>query len=313
MMGFVASIMVVGVIIVCSAMYPNTEATHEVLNPSQSLAFAFATFTFAFGGHSTFPTIQDEMRTKREFKRVFDWAFALMVLLYLPVCAVGYYAFGSGTMSPILDNLLAVDSLATRIASQIATVAITLHLWFVIPLLMNPVVLTTERSVNERLARGMGLSVEDAEDDYGFGIPQRTQLLVRVVNRLLMCMITTGIAIALPSFGNFMAFIGATSVACTVFVLPCVFYMKIFWHRIGTLELIWICMVLLTACFASAVGVYSAILGFMASFGDKTKPPSWILIVVVVGAMVASIVGVAWCVLGVRRSHRKVPVSGSRR
>jgi hypothetical protein len=47
----------------------------------------------------------------------------------------GYYFFGNDTESPILQNL------HPGVVTDLATIAITLHIWFTIPIIDNPVIL----------------------------------------------------------------------------------------------------------------------------------------------------------------------------
>lgn len=66
-------------------------------------------------------------------------SFLLILLLYLPPAYFGYLCFGQNTDSPILENL------KTGIVSELAIIAITLHIWFTLPIIDNPVNLWVKR------------------------------------------------------------------------------------------------------------------------------------------------------------------------
>lgn len=78
----------------------NVTVTHEVTSYT-GFPSAFAAITVSFGGHSVFPTIEEHMRSRESFHRVFNYAYALIMLLYVPVATAGYYAYGDLTGSPV--------------------------------------------------------------------------------------------------------------------------------------------------------------------------------------------------------------------
>jgi len=240
--GMVTTTFAVIVILVFSVMYhPDPLPKHYVIK-AESFPYAFATFVFAFGGHNVFPTIQDSMRTTKNFKLMFNIAFVMIMALYLPPCIVGYYYFGEQTASPILHNLKA------GVVTDIATIAITLHIWFTLPIIDNPVNLWIEQD---------WLKVDNS----------KYEIFLRSGTRTLLLAIQTGIAIGVPFFGDVMAFIGASCVSATVFVLPCIMYLKFYWNMISVLEIIWIFIILLGATLGSTIGLYSATLNIIGDLG----------------------------------------------
>jgi len=145
--------------------------------------------------------------------------------------------------------------------TDLATIAITLHIWFTIPIIDNPVNLWFEElcSTDER----------------------KSPFLWRAVIRTVFLACQTAIALGLPHFGDVMAFIGASCVSTTVFFLPCFIYLKLYWKSISSLEVAWICLVLLFATLGSSIGLYSAFLKLIQDIMKKTLfIPNWVFYVV---------------------------------
>jgi amino acid permease len=95
---------------------------------------------FAFGGHNVFPSVQESMANKKDFNRMFNWAFILILLLYVPAAFAGYYAFGDTVQSPVF----ATPGLSGGVLIQVALVSITIHLLLTLPLVDNPLNLWVE-------------------------------------------------------------------------------------------------------------------------------------------------------------------------
>ena len=67
-------------------------------------ASAFAAIVLSFGGHAVFPTIEQHMKQPKQFRKVFDMSYIILVVLYLTTALCGYLVFGGNTYSPILCN-----------------------------------------------------------------------------------------------------------------------------------------------------------------------------------------------------------------
>jgi len=240
--GMLATSFTVVVVVIFSILDRDDKATHSWVNAPQ-YPFAFATFVFAFGGHNVFPAIQDSMRNTRDFNKMFNSAFLVIMGLYLPPCIVGYWAFGDKVESPILSNL------RVGVVPDMAIVAITLHILVTIPLIDNPVYLWAEDLVK---------------------IPSRFELIFRIGVRTIILAAQTGIAIGVPYFGDVMGFIGASCVSTTVFFLPCAIYLKLYWKKISVLEKVWIFLILLFAALGSIIGIYSASIGIYQDIRNTT-------------------------------------------
>ena len=61
---------------------------------ASSFFLAFGSILFAFGGASSFPTIQNDMRRKTDFVKSVSVGFVGLLLIFLPVAVVGYAVYG---------------------------------------------------------------------------------------------------------------------------------------------------------------------------------------------------------------------------
>jgi len=164
---------------------------YEFLNV-KTIAQAFSTFCFAFSGHNIFPSVEETMLYPRSFNKMLFISFIAIITIYIPPTITGYWAFGQYTLSPILLNL------GNGIASQMAIIAITMHLLVTIPIINNPVNLYLETDL--------------------FKIQNRKyEFLFRAIIRITLLGIQTLFAVELPDFGGVMNAIGSTCVPATVF------------------------------------------------------------------------------------------------
>uniref|UniRef100_A0A914ZAL7 Amino acid transporter transmembrane domain-containing protein n=1 Tax=Panagrolaimus superbus TaxID=310955 RepID=A0A914ZAL7_9BILA len=93
---------------------------------------AFATLTFAYAGHSSFPTLQHDMKIPKEFSKANALGFAIVVAMYIPVCLVGYLSYGNSLRDSV------INSIQTKWIQQTINVTITLHLILSLTIVFNP-------------------------------------------------------------------------------------------------------------------------------------------------------------------------------
>uniref|UniRef100_A0A8D8V9U2 Amino acid transporter ANT1 n=1 Tax=Cacopsylla melanoneura TaxID=428564 RepID=A0A8D8V9U2_9HEMI len=160
---------------------------------------AFGILLFAFGGASTFPTIQNDMIQRNQFPRSISIAFTAILCLYIPVTFGGYLVYGEATNANIVLSL-GKTSLAT-----FANIFMATHLILAFLIVINPVAQQVEQN---------------------FNCPHHF-CLKRIIIRscLMLGMIVLGELI--PSFGKILALIGGSTVTLTTFILPSYFYMKL--------------------------------------------------------------------------------------
>ena len=93
---------------------------------------AFGTLTFAYAGHSSFPTLQHDMKRPSEFSKSNFMGFLIVVLLYIPVCLVGYLSYGNSLRDSV------INSIQIKWIQQTVNICITLHLILSLTLVFNP-------------------------------------------------------------------------------------------------------------------------------------------------------------------------------
>jgi len=160
---------------------------------------AFASIMFAFAGASTFPTIQADMKHKDQFKWSAIIACTILFLIYLPMAAVPYFAFGENAS----DNI--VLSIAPGPVRITVEVMLLLHLVSAFPILLNPPAQYFEGLMN---------------------IPIEFNWK-RCVFRTFSVLVLLFIAETMPSFGNILGLVGASTVTLLTFVCPPFFYLRL--------------------------------------------------------------------------------------
>jgi len=260
--GMSATALTVVVICVSSIIYGDSSRKDHVFVNAQQYPYAFSVFLFAFGGHNVFPAIQESMENKEDYFKMMNVSFLFTIILYLPPSILAYLYYGTEVQSPVLL------SLGHGAPSQVATIAITLHIWLTIPIINNPLNLWLEEWVASRFKYS---------NDY-----LSHHFLPRFLLRTFVLAIQTAIACSLPFFGDIMAFIGASTVSATIFFLPCFFYLKLKWDEIKLVEKIWVFILLLLATIGSAVGLYTAVLGLVQDVSQNTYTlPDWFFYIII--------------------------------
>ncbi|KAK9739118.1 Transmembrane amino acid transporter protein [Popillia japonica] len=223
---------------------------------------AFGTLLFAFGGASTFPTIQNDMQEKDKFsiseKDKFSIsviiAFSGILLLYLPIAITGFFVYGED----VLPNVAMSITHSTLVI--FANMSMAIHLIFAFLIVINPVCQELEEI---------------------FRIPHHynwKRCLVRTV--MLLVMVFVGETIT--NFGKILSLVGGSTITMLTFVFPQYFYLKLcrqrspLWpeHHIPQYMKIYLWELILLGLIGGAASTYSAI---TAIFGANsfTKPCYW--------------------------------------
>ncbi|KAJ9084907.1 hypothetical protein DSO57_1019239 [Entomophthora muscae] len=179
-----------------------------------SLPLALASISFSFGGNIVFPHVESSMQNPKSFTKVLKYSLIFVVMLYAAVATAGYLAYGDKTESPIFNNLP-----STKIVT-IAIVMLSLHVLLTIPINLTSFALDIEHSL-------------------GFNSNQLSlsqQSLYRVCFRVFISLLTLSVAIFVPYFDHVMALLGALSNGTLVFILPPIFYIKLFGWRSSSLS-----------------------------------------------------------------------------
>lgn len=177
----------------------NTEPVKRNVHGFHDFFLAFGTILFAFGGASTFPTIQNDMVNKEKFRKSVLIAFSVILTLYLPVTIGGYIVYGELVTTNVILSL-GHTSLVT-----LANVLMAIHLVLAFLIVINPVCQEIE---------------EFFKIPHDFG-PKRCVLR----SGIMLTMVVVGETI--PRFGKILSLVGGSTITLLTFVFPAVFYMKL--------------------------------------------------------------------------------------
>ena len=190
------------VLVIISCLASETIPMEEA--PEYSISFmnvltAIGSMCFAFSGASCMPTIQNDMRNKKSFSKSVLIAFALLILIYMPVSVISFHKFGDNTKSNIIRNLPA-SGLTTTIQILMAGHVVCAYL-----IIINPVNLNIENYF---------------AFDHSFNF-------FRCCSRVLVTLFAILIGLSVPKFGKLLSLVGASAVVIQTYILPVIFYYKL--------------------------------------------------------------------------------------
>lgn len=231
------------ILLFASVIRDRTEVTNvEYKKPSISSFFlAFGTILFSFGGASTFPTFQNDMKDRSQFPKAAIIGFSVLLILYLPVSTVGYKVYGSGVEQNIIKSLTEAQS-TLRIVIE---VLLAIHLFFAFLIAINP----TAQEIEEF-----------------FKVPKKF-CWQRCAVRSGIMLLVIFVAMSIPNFGKVLDLVGGSTVTLMTFVFPPVFYMRLCaqqkpeWpvRTIPLHEKVYLYEILLLGIVGGVISTYSAI------------------------------------------------------
>lgn len=177
----------------------NVDKVHHEVHGFQDFFLSFGTLLFAFGGASTFPTIQNDMENKKEFSKSVSISFSVILALYLPVTAGGFFVYGEAVEMNI------AMSLTKTILVTIANVLMAVHLIFAFLIIINPV-------------------CQELEEIFQF---PRVYHWKRCLLRSLIIMGMILVGEIIPKFGKILSLVGGSTITLLTFVFPPLFYMRL--------------------------------------------------------------------------------------
>ncbi|GIY87883.1 aa_trans domain-containing protein [Caerostris darwini] len=171
-----------------SAVYPSTSLVDFFLS--------YGTIYFAFGGATSFPTFQKNMKNQDDFPKAITIGLIFLLFLYLPVACLGYITYGNRLKTDVLLCM------SPSIIKSITEVLFVLHMVVAFPLVIIP----TSQEFEEFLK---------IPNEFGWK---------RVAIRSSMMVFIIFAAESLPYFGKVRSLVGGSAVTLTCSVFPCLFY-----------------------------------------------------------------------------------------
>eukprot|EP01091_Cochliopodium_minus_P009598 TRINITY_DN2391_c0_g1_i3.p1 TRINITY_DN2391_c0_g1~~TRINITY_DN2391_c0_g1_i3.p1 ORF type:complete len:331 (+),score=50.29 TRINITY_DN2391_c0_g1_i3:100-1092(+) len=204
---FASGFLVVAVVILSSVYMPKIKLQTDLIH-IKGLPFAFSTITFSFALHNTLNNIERHMKNPQNFNKMINASFLFVLFLYIPLSVIGYIAYGNNVKDVILLNL------PVNAFSIIATILINIHVFVVIPILLNPVFI-------------------DLQESFFPHYENNKELIARTIMRFVIFSFCLGVALLTGSyFGDFMSLISSLCTISTVYILPSVFYLKLNYSEI---------------------------------------------------------------------------------
>jgi len=160
---------------------------------------AFSSTMFAFAGAPNFPTIQSDMKDRRQFSTCVMIAMGVLFLIYSPMASVGYWELGDSVSSNI------VETMCDGPIKIVVEVLLLLHLISAFPIVVNP---------SNQFCEGL------------LNIPERLTWK-RILFRSCVVICLLFVAESLPNFGSILDLIGGSTVTLLTFVFPPYFYIRL--------------------------------------------------------------------------------------
>jgi len=151
---------------------------------------------FAYGGHTTFPTIQHDMKKPKYFARSMFIGYTIVTVFYVLVVIAGNAAYGNSLRDSV------INSLQTPWMQESVNVLIAVHCILATLIMINPV---------------------NQEAEEYFGVPQEFGLQ-RVGIRTAILFGIVLLAESVPTFGPIVNLLGASTFTLTSMILPSLFY-----------------------------------------------------------------------------------------
>ncbi len=228
-----------------------------------SIASGFSVYSFAFGGHSSIPNFFLEMKHPRHFYRTTALVYpSVLLLLYLPMAAIGYVAYGRGldqATNTVLDAILFYDP-GQIVSFYIINGILILHLLCALPIILTPVCLRFQRAF-----------IADKHK-------RKSRSLQMVLVRVAIIATLTVIAVVVPYFLPMISIITDISVVFSVYVFPAVFYWKlrVSIRRSGAgyavMQCLGLVLIILFGLLGSALGLREAIPALIGAVKSSGNP-----------------------------------------
>eukprot|EP00943_MAST-04B_sp_MAST-4B-sp1_P002120 g2120.t1 len=217
---------------------------------------SFAAITLSFGGHAVFPSIEKHMEDpNRNFNRTFNFAYLILLSVYLLAAIFGYLTFGDITYSPILCNFPRDTSTILGTITATTKLMIAFHVMSAYPILMN--VVCTE------LEQTLGIEGTNRGNEAGGNITNQNvdtfkARSARFFLRISLVALTCFVAVMVPYFPDVMSLVGAMCLTMIVFVLPVAFSFKLRGDKMSILEKVWGLCIVCCGCIGGIIGTIQA-------------------------------------------------------
>lgn len=203
-----------------------TELTHEKLTWTlvnridvKTLPIFFGVTVYVFEGIGLVIDIEKSMKHPEMFERCLWSATASLIVVFGALGSIGYFAYQELTQNIILLNLP-----SNTIITKITIMGMVLVLLATYPVQMFPVFALAENAF--------------------FSLSTKYLEFKRSILRIVLVILTVGVANGIPHFGLFLSLVGSVGCSTIAFIIPTILYFKLFSktisipHKIGLFSII---------------------------------------------------------------------------
>ncbi|KAJ9054116.1 hypothetical protein DSO57_1017929 [Entomophthora muscae] len=251
--GTIATLVCVVIVVVVGGMeYPqNGLPVNRVFFNLADFPMAVATIAFSYGGNVVYPHVEATMRNPKAWNKTVLLAVLSITAMYVSIACAGYFYYGAGTKSPIMDSLPRKDVL-----TYIAYVFITLHVAFAAPVYLCSFCLEQERWLK------IDRAFMSAPQEFAYRFALRGSLGA----------ILTLIAMYVPYFSSLCGIFGAVSNCIVVFLVPVSCHYKLFGYQKRAIWEHIICVLIIGAgLFGLGFGGHSAFKELLENITEDTN------------------------------------------
>ncbi|CAI5524584.1 unnamed protein product [Closterium sp. Naga37s-1] len=175
-----------------------------------ALPFALGVACYCYEGFAMTLPLEASMKDRSKFPLVLGGGMFCITLLYIAFGIVGYVAFQDNTKEIITLNL------PRDLSTDVVKLGLCVGLFFTFPVMTHPVHEIFERR----------LMLTPAFQRHVQPYPRLRRFLLRSV-RTLIVLAAALVAVQVPGFATFIAFVGSSVCALLAFVLPATFHLQI--------------------------------------------------------------------------------------
>ncbi|TMW62006.1 hypothetical protein Poli38472_009499 [Pythium oligandrum] len=204
----------------------------EAIGVVSSMPFFFGVAIYCFEGVGMVLPLENGMENPHHFKAILVCTVVIITSIYATFGICGYLAFGDATLDVITLNMTDDGGVVTMVK-----LCLCAGLFFAYPLMLFPVF-----EILQPLVKGAN--------------EETTSEVRAVVLRCSMVLLTALMAIGIPNFGQFIAFIGSTCCAMLAFVLPASFHLVLFREERSYVRAAGLCVMI---CLGVAIVIHGVV------------------------------------------------------
>lgn len=251
LLGIMSTISITVLVLVCGLLKQTSPGSLINAMPTNlwpkdipQLFIAIGILMAPFGGHAIFPNLKSDMRHPHKFTKTLLTTYTITCLTDTTMAVVGFLMFGALCNNEVTSILLETAGYPTWIYPLIS------GLICIVPLAKTPL---NAKPIISTLDGILALdTVLEVDSWFKNSAKEISRFLVRVgVNAVFV-----GLAILMPEFDRIIGIMGSSICFLICIILPCQFYMVLCKDKIGTLEKLFVRLVVFISLFFAAACTY---------------------------------------------------------